>query len=59
MILAVTILGFGDFLLLVGLGLAVAVHVARKYLASNPDVQDAAKKAAANKAISLIGKWLK
>jgi hypothetical protein len=32
---------------------------AKKYVASNPGVKDAAKRAAAKKAISLIGKLLK
>jgi hypothetical protein len=30
-----------------------------KFVKSNPSVGDAAKKAAANKAIDIIGKWLK
>jgi len=59
MLFAVTILGFGDFLILVGIGLALVIHYGRKYLASNPDVNDAAKKAAAKTTIGLIGKWLK
>jgi hypothetical protein len=33
--------------------------VAKKYVANNPGVKDAAKKAASKKAISLISKWLK
>jgi hypothetical protein len=31
---------------------------AKKYVANNPEVKDAAKKAASKKLISLIGKWL-
>jgi hypothetical protein len=33
--------------------------VAKKFVANNPDVKNAAKKAAAKKAIGLIGKLLK
>jgi hypothetical protein len=32
---------------------------AKKYIANNPEVKNAAKKAAGKKAISLISKWLK
>jgi hypothetical protein len=31
---------------------------AKKYVANNPEVKDAAKKAASKKVISLISKWL-
>jgi hypothetical protein len=33
--------------------------VAKKFMAKNPRVKDAAQKAANDKIISLIGKWLK
>ena len=56
---AVTIWSFGDFLLFVGIGLAIVIHCVRKYLAANTNVSDAAKKAVSGKAIDLIGKWLK
>jgi len=32
--------------------------LAKKFLAKNPNVKDAAQKAASDKIISLIGKWL-
>ncbi len=35
------------------------MYFGRKYLTDNPDVKSAAKKAAASKAIGIIGKWLK
>lgn len=35
------------------------MYFAQKYLTDNPEVKSAAKKAAASKAIGMIGKWLK
>ncbi len=57
MLFAVTIWNPGQVVLFLGLVVALAYHFSKKYLSD--DVKDAAKKAAASKAISLIGKWLK
>jgi len=38
---------------------AVVITLAKKFASSNPNVADAAKKAAANKAIQLIGRFFK
>jgi hypothetical protein len=39
--------------------LAVVIMCARKFGEANPEVKDAAKKAAASKAIQLIGRFFK
>jgi len=49
----------GTFLCLMAVGLAIAIHYGKKYGDANPNVKDAAKKAAASSAIELIGRIFK
>ena len=49
----------GKAIAIFGLSVGIIWHFAKKYGVSNPDVATAAKKAAASKVISLIGKWMK
>ena len=48
-----------DFVGYTVLFLAALIMLGRKFAGSNPDVADAAKKATANKAIQLIGRFFK
>lgn len=59
MLLGVTIWSPGETLLIFSIFVGVLWHYWKKYTASNPEVGAAVKKAAATKAIGLIGKWLK
>jgi hypothetical protein len=56
MILAITIWSPGEVVLFLGILAGVAHYLAKKYLDANPSVKDAAKEAAAKKAIGLIAK---
>ena len=49
----------GDFVGYTIVFLAVVVIYAKKFAKDNPEVKDAAKKAAASKAIQLIGRFFK
>jgi len=49
----------GGKLAILILGIGIWMWVLRKFAEKNPDVKDAAKKAVANKAISLIGRLFK
>jgi hypothetical protein len=49
----------GDFVGYTVLFLAVLMMCAKKFANSNPEVKDAAKKAAATKAIQLIARFFK
>ena len=49
----------GDFVGYTVLFLAVLMMCAKKFAKDNPEVKDAAKKAAASKAIQLIGRLFK
>ena len=49
----------GKTIAVFGLSVGILWHFAKKYASHNPDVADAAKKAAAGKVISLIGRWLR
>jgi len=59
MLLAVSIWGPGEALLFMAIMFWVVVIYGNKYLSSNPEVKDMAKKAAAKKAMNIIAKWLK
>lgn len=59
MLLAVSIWGPGETLLFMAIMFWVVVIYGNKYLSSNPEVKDMAKKAAAKKAMNIIAKWLK
>lgn len=59
MLLAVSIWGPGETLFFMAIMFWVVVIYANKYLSSNPEVKDMAKKAAAKKAMNIIAKWLK
>lgn len=49
----------GQGFMMMILFVAVVITLAKKFASSNPNVADAAKKAAANKAIQLIGRFFK
>ena len=49
----------GTFVCWMAVGLAIAIHYGKKYGNANPDVKDAAKKAAASSAIKLIARFFK
>jgi len=59
MLLGVTIWSPGQVMMFLCFIVVMLIHAGNKFLASNPDVKDVAKKAAAKKAMSLIAKWLK
>ena len=48
-----------DFVGYTVLFLVAAIYIGKKFASSNSDVANAAKKAAANKAIQLIGRFFK
>ena len=48
-----------DFVGYTVLFLAVVIYCTKKFASSNPEVGEAAKKAAASKAIQLIGRFFK
>lgn len=49
----------GEAMVLVAIATAGWILLVQKLLSLNPEVKDVAKKAATQKAISLIAKWLK
>jgi hypothetical protein len=51
--------GTGQLFCLMAIFLAVVIMCAKKFANDNPEVKDAAKKAAAGKAIQLIGRLFK
>jgi hypothetical protein len=48
-----------EILLVWIVGIIYVAHLFKKAASKNPEVTDAAKKAATAKAIGMIGKWLK
>lgn len=50
---------FGTGCIIMMLMIAVSIHFGKKYLKDNSDVKDTLKKAAANKAVELIGRFFK
>lgn len=59
MLLGFTLLSFDQFLFFFVLALCYWMYLGQKFLAGNPGVKSAAKKAVATKAVDLIGKWLR
>lgn len=59
MLLAITLMSPGEAMIYFFLSIWILVYFSNKLLAKNPEVKDMAKKAATQKAISLISKWLK
>ncbi len=57
--LAVHIVSCSDFFVFLFIGAMCSIYLLRKVAKNNPEVTDAAKKAASSKAIDLIRKWIK
>jgi len=50
---------FDQGIIIIILGMAAAICLMKKFLQNNPEVKDAAKKAASSKAIELINRFLR